>query len=92
VTVSKAHLQHGINRIVILDIDLHHGAFKFHICGSLFIQKQLQEMEHNPSFGRSTKRHIAKSSNKKPEHREETSLTFKCIMVRYMTSCPIRVR
>ena len=24
-TVLSAHLKHGINRVVILDIDLHHG-------------------------------------------------------------------
>ncbi len=61
------HLKHGISRVVILDIDLHHGTFA--IRSSFFnLLTFLQAMVPSPLFGRSTRSPIARRLNPKVEH------------------------
>ena len=66
-----AYLQHGISRVIILDIDLHHGTFShcsvnfrvYALTSRSRLDQPFQEMERKQSHGQSTQRPNERGSN-----------------------------
>lgn len=93
VAAAHAYLKHKINRIVIFDIDLHHGSFPFcSLLLYLFIAARHQEMARNRSSGPSTRKPIAKRSKLRRVHQNNLGTVLEYTMDLFMMFCPFPVR